>query len=868
MGRSRKPAETRVIRAIPLRRLAWLTLLCAASPTQADTWVDPHDAPETAWVLDTAEGARRLAQERVRVEGQRTGEEVGAERIAYVAPPGGGVLAWRTVPPAAVIEELTVEVGGRSPMPGVRLIAEVMVPADSVEPKPPVRLRLRSEPAPPGSKGDFTLSLSDLPRRLQREARVWRVANRGKSLDTRNAYVSRIALALPGTGRPTQTWIRRLAIDTIVTPLQRTEAGLRPAVAVDSTGDSPAPGPIDGLGGRVEPTRVTLRSDGFRIDDELYFPRVWRWRGEPLETLAARGVTTVWIDSLPTPQLLADAAHHRLRILCPPPRNREEADSVRTWARVLAWVLPGPRDANDLDAGLVEVEEARALGPDAERPVLAHIVDGFEAWGRVADGLLVEPSRSRVAPPEADHFAVNLPNTPTLAVIPIDLGQQLAAQLDSLLGDGVATTWLPPGEVSRCTHTALRSGALGVAFTADQRLDGADDATRSASAWLEAINRRLRLIEPWIVGPRTQRPNPRGDGSLVLDRRGVRLLARDSLASDTAGGFGRVEEAARRFRITPAGLTVWTPPEVGRTPDPLGRAGDLLVCNDPRILRSLRNYTARTGPAAATALMELAAQRLRDSQSLTVADRPRAASQLARARLALTRRDAAGAYDAAHAVLAILTDAETRRRDLARGGLLQSHPLTVLPGILTDHFRLEQLLAASPRGPNRLHGGSFEDIDALRQHGWRRPPDGNRGDGLVELTEGEAVHGERFLRLSCHRPTDAARISTPPVELVAGSTVEVTGWVRVGEADPSGLLTIGDTLGGPELDLLVAEPGSRWKPFRLLRATAYDAEMTISLHTRGRITVEIDGLMVRVVEPLGVARRPTRTAAVPGSQAK
>lgn len=864
MGRPPQPSRTAKTGTTRPWAVVLLALLGLAAPVGADTWVDSHDAPATAWLLDTENGARRLAQERVRVEGPRKGEQVGAERIAYVAPPGGGVLAWRTVPPAAILDELTIEVEGRTTLPGVRVIAEVMVPTDSGEKKPPVRLRLRSEPAPPGAKGDFVLRLDDLPRRLQREARVWRVANRGKSIDTRNAYVSRVAIALPGSGRPAQTWVRDLRINTIVTPLRRTEDGLTETVATAED----APKESKPTGGRIEKTRVTLRGDGFRIDGELYFPRIWRWRGEPLATLAGRGITTVWVDTLPTPQLLAEAAHHRLRVLCPPPKSAAEAASVRTWDRVLAWVLPRRRDANDLDAGLVEVEDARALGPDTERPVLAHVVGGIDAWSRVADGLLIEQEVSRVSPADADRTARGSPNTPSFAVIPLDVGQRLTTQLDSLLGDGVATTWLPPGDVSRSIHSALRSGSLGVAFKANERLDGADEATLAAAGWVEAVNRRLRLIEPWIVGPRTQRPNPASPDALVLDRQNVRLLARNSLAPATVGQLGPLDGAARVLRMTPAGLTVWSLAAAKSAPESSSRGGDLLVCNDPRILRSLRQYTAQTAIPASASLMRLAEQRLRDTQALTPEDQSAASGLLSRARLAMTRRDAVGAYDASHAVIAILADAEDHRRAIARGDLLQSNPLTVLPGILTDHFRLEQLLAASPRGPNRLHGGSFEDIDALRRDGWRRPSD-TTNSGLVELSEGDTVHGDHFLRLVGKSARGGARILTPSIELAAGETLEITGWVRVTEADPTGMLMIGDSLGGPELDLIVTEPTTDWKPFRLLRATNADTELTLSLSTRGRLTAEIDGVMVRAVQPLGVARRPARTASKPpGSQAK
>lgn len=836
-----------------------LAVLCNAA--SADTWVDTHDEPAPIWQIETAAGAKQLKRERVRVPGRLAGEETGAERIVYVAPPGASAWAWRALPPAAVIDELKLHLKGRIPVPGAFLAAEVVLPHSEDGDGEPIRLRVRSAPAAQAKQGEVALSLEGLPRLLQREVRVWRLANRGQPIDPRGAYVSRMALVLPGMGRPSPAWVRETRAESLVTPLQRTSEGL---VVRQADPDQASNKP----GGRVRLTRVTLHSDGFRIDDELFFPRIWRWRGESFQTLASRGINTVWLDGAPTPQALAEAAHYRLRLLCPPPTSLAEARAYPTTDRVLAWTLAGPLTERDLDPALAKIEAVRELRGAAARPVLAHVSEGVAAWSRVVDGLLLETETSRIGDLDAtsNPMADVPPGTPVLAVAPLDVGDAVAGQLDALLGDGVATTWLPPGDVAQRVERAIRSGANGVLFTSAQRLDGADDASLAAAGWIEAINRRLRLIEPWLVGSRATYPlTP--DPGVLLDRGGVRLAAIDSLqlATDESATtllLPGLSTTARVLRMNPAGVHTW---EAAREAGGAGarrpegaKPGDLLVSNDPRVVRSLRAYTAQSAQAAAKNLAAVATTRLTLCEALTPEARQRADGLLAEARLATSRRDHAAAYDAAHGVLTLVSAAEDHRRRIAQTGtILDSTPLAVLPGTLTDHFRMTQLLAASPRGSNRLFGGSFEDIDELRTHGWRHPQSEGAGEqATVELAgDPDAVHGERVLRL--RGAATAARIESPELDLLAGQTVEVTGWAQVEATD--GALVVRDSLGGAELELRIGDTAGEWKPFRLLRATRVDASLRLTLATAGRVLADVDGVMLRAIEPTGVAKRPATT---------
>ncbi len=836
----------------PLLLLAGLLVgLCGlcVSPSRADVWVDPHDDPATAWEVDTAAGAQVQARERVRLPDNRHGGETGAERIAYAAPPGTPAWAWRATPTAAVIEELKLEVDLQATLPGALIAAEVVLPHTTNEKGEMLTLRLRSAPAP-AAAGLTTLKLEGLPTQLQREARVWRVGNPDKPIDTRGAYLHRVGVGLPGSGRPAQAWIDELRIASIVAPPKFGDGGVADAGPAELT---PPPG------GEIRRTQVTLQSDGFRIDGELFFPRLWRSRGETMATLASRGVNTVWLDHPPTPQEMADASYYRLRIVCPAP-TADEAAGVSSWDRVLAWVLPGELNARDLDAGLVKADDARTLPPDAQRPLLARVTEATDSWSRVADGLLVPAG---IAVPAS---------TPKIEVVRLDIGPKLTAQLDAILGDGLAIIWLPPADIAAAVDSAIANGSIGVSYLATQQLDEPDDATIAAAGWLEAINRRLRLIEPWLTGPRSTHPVTGSPASVLLNRGGVRLATAPSLATAPAERAEKlllpgVDETARVYRLSPAGVAPW-PLEriaggVGVRPTGGESPGDLLVCNDARVVKSLQTYTAQSAPRAAANLLEVAETRVRDTEALTSADRQTALRRLNESRLAMSRRDYASAYDAAHAAMALASTAEVTRRDIAtrQSGWLTSSPLAVLPSTLTDAYRMNQLLASSPRGANLLHGGSFEDIDELRRLGWRRPSANNSGVQAasnvdVELIPEAKIHGQRALRLRGEDRRSKSRIDSPEIELHAGDTIEITGWARVATRGDRGRLAISESLGGEELVLTSGDTAGEWKPFHLLRATSAETTIRVTFAIEGAVTADIDGVMVRTIEPLGVARRP------------
>jgi hypothetical protein len=85
--------------------------------------------------------------------------------------------------------------------------------------------------------------------------------------------------------------------------------------------------------------------------------------------------------------------------------------------------------------------------------------------------------------------------------------------------------------------------------------------------------------------------------------------------------------------------------------------------------------------------------------------------------------------------------------------------------------------------------------------------------------------------------------------------VEISGWARVDQpfATSSGGLAVVDTLGGPELSLLIRET-SGWQPFRIIRAVPKSTELRLTFALTSYGSAKLDAVILRTLgEPL--ARR-------------
>ena len=855
-----------------------LTLCLSAG---AESWIASCDGPETSWKADTRQGVQRiLRHERVRLsEPGSDAPSRGSEQITYACPPGHSCWFWTSIPPAAVIEELNLRLEMRADSPGSQLAAEVTLPRIT-HPETGQALRLVVKPVQRETSpaGDLTLHLRDIRSAIRRRLRAEIIRDRQgtpiQSTDIGEAYVSRVALVAPGHTNPRNVWIHELRVDGLVTPSR-----LLGQEKVDGIASTEPRSPQ----GRAEPSRVTLTSDGFRIDDRLFFPRAWAWRGEDLEELAKRGFNTLMLDEPPSDEMLRQAKEHRMRLLCPPPLEEIPMEGWERWEPVLAWRLPGVVSRRQSDSRLAQAERIRSFPIEVRRPLLVKTSDAAARWSRLADGLLIDTQESLHTPAEdagrliQQTLGESKAGVVWLAEVSLGVSGSAQRQIDAMLGAPVVATWLPPGDSADATHEAIARGCRGVIYQAPDPIVGADEATRLAERWIGVLNNHLRLIEPWLVGPQTVTRLP--DSHIVLlERHGVRLALPPLLQSTTARAtvLPGIGSSAYVFRLTPTGLRVARSNRVagGLSIEPHGSNGaatsvpnGYLLCNDPRVPHSISRYL--TDQSATNAeLWKLTAQEAhRRTEALDRNTQSRVQMMLSNASLYSAQRSFSSVYDEANAALSTIDSAERGRRAIATRSdtMTQSSPLAVLPITLTDHFRVMHLLTSAQRGPNRLHGGSFEDLDQVRSHGWRRL--GGESESIqIDLADGSSIDGQKRLRIrsESHGKNDAVpRVVSPEIEVAPGELLEIVGWARL-KSLPGGIpgrLRVQDSLGGRELSITL-EPDEEWKPFRLLRRSMDTTTLSLSLSVEGTAEAEVDGVMIRPVifqKSPSIATRPGAT---------
>ena len=252
---------------------------------------------------------------------------------------------------------------------------------------------------------------------------------------------------------------------------------------------------------------VKLVGSVLLVDGRPMFPRVIQHRGEPLGMLKKLGFNTVWLQRLPTPELLDEADRLGLWLICPPPRALGPIAAIGpAFDAVLAWDLGSRLDA-------VRSRNRRSVGPNR---------CGRRTGAGPAAGVLPTHRLTRLQPagrPSADRPAAaghqfadeRLRGVGSSAAV---AGQAGHARLDhraDAAQRGVAAAacrlgarvppplGVPPEQIRLLAYTAVAAGSRGLLLLSDTPLDAPDADTQQRATALELLNLELELIEPWAA---------------------------------------------------------------------------------------------------------------------------------------------------------------------------------------------------------------------------------------------------------------------------------------------------------------------------------------------------------------------------------
>ncbi len=881
-----------------LCRLAALLLLAdvvvGGRVLAAPALLETYDGPEAAWRQPERPGATRIAsQQRIRIEVD--GEDVGAEHLVFQCPAGYSGVFLYPIGQAPVLEEFSAAVRYRGSRPGAQLAVRVVFPrARRSTAGGLLRAIVRSEVRYDQANKWQELSFSDLPRLVQRQARLMRAQGLGASFDDRGAYVDAIGLIVPSgprgheAGPGGEFWTERLEVHGVLAKLSNDAeyAGTRTNSAIPSSKEE-----------RERSREPFDPARGFVNRDRAFFPRAVASNGEQLSTLQRRGFNVVALGKADAAKVSA-AARLGLQLVIPFPQTtgQQESEEIAGSAAVLGWSLPTELRQAALDAARPAISKLHGDPGLSSLPLFVSPYRDVQAWSRLADVMLLSASRSRFA--GEDFFAKSTrvrPGTPVVAVVPLTRSPQALDQLTALAPVGKASPWRPAEDIQSDVWQALAGGARGLWFEASQPLGGSGPRQAYIASIVERINLQVSLIEPWLVSGTTGTPIRAGGErpvAALLQRGRTRLLigcvdVDDAMAASSIV-LPAISETAAAYQLTPAGLSTLRLKRVNGGVELAAsviRPGAMILLTDDRhALHSVSRRLAKLAPRAVALEQELAAAELLEWQSSVsgVAAQSQARND---APLAVAVRrwmshskaaQARGDHQAAYLAGASARELMRRAREEFRGRIdpkpqLVSSPLTQLPQTWTDEFRLRELLRALPRGQNLLPGGDFEDLASTRQAGWRHASLGEN-NSPISLSTNKPANGKRCLALQAVPSSQTgtlganAWVLSPVVPLRAGQLVEITGWVRLGQASdlPCRLLVM-DSLGGEELALSI-EPGEGWRQFKMIRRATARAQLRVAFAKVGKGQASLDAVMVRpvMIDAAEVARG-AETASMPAT---
>ncbi len=855
-------------------------LVTSAGPTAAAVH-EKFESPEPSWQWRERDCKIRVDAHRRLFSESHTGS--GCEYFRYGAAPGGTkVLLSHTVEPARVIDELVASLWMKSDYPGLQLSVRFVLPRskDPNTGRPLTGLLHGSSYTTPGRWQQ--LRVENPVALLERETRLLRSRPElGAAVDPAEAYIDTIVVNAYRGGGVTQLWLDDLEVVGFA-------KALRLEVAGGSRADPPAAPRLDSA------PVVEVHGSLIVVGGKPFFARAIEWRGESLSKLADLGFNVVQLAALPTDEQTNEAERLQIWFVAPPPPAVDSVDD-QTLRRVLCWSVGHRLSSKDLAPIGERVGQLRGVARHARRPALCHIERDVSRFAGLADVVLLERN------PISSSFELSKmpgwwrrrggslrPAKPYWAAVQTELSQVHRDQIQMLTA-GPKAADVEPAQIWLQSLFAAASGARGIIFRSDTRLDGEEPTCRRRAAALQVVNQHLQIIEPWIAAGRAGQPlqlnTPRYYASLLKTDRSQLLIAcrvnadqqyvvgpgdRSAKLSVTVPGKRASDQV---FRLTATGPQLLTAASVSgniRLDNPGLFELIVLTADDQLAVNHLGRLSDKTREVLANKAVELVTLQQQETEQVlrALAERRRAppgaqatllqtTPLIERSRQLLLARDYGSAQQMLWEVSEQIRKLRMDQWTLAAGELPSpiSSPLCTSFRMLPAQWQLVDRLRSARWGPNEMPAGGFESLDHLLATGWiQRIGAVGSARAKVELSLEAPRSGRYALKMQAWSLSGAAAleqwpawVTSAPIPVRGGQLVRIHGWAKVPKPiqGTDGLLVFDSMTGVDQADRIRETKG--WREFLLYRTAPHSGELAVVLALTGLGEVFVDDLHVSLL---------------------
>ncbi len=472
--------------------VAFAVIFLVASGTSSPCWAaarDSFESPEPTWQLHERDCEVTVLQHHRTTAEARSGQS--SEHLRLVCGRGTKLYTVLPMQPTLVIKELKPTLWIKSTRPGIRLMVRVVFPR-TPDPRGEGRLTALVEGTVYQNVGRWQqLEVADILAQLKRK-KGWELYNRfGSGVDFRESYVDMLVLNVYGGKGATDVWIDDLAINQQVTV---ENIGWQSEVPVHDSRPSSVARTSDPH--RLQsPVEVRADRSLLQVDQQRVFVTAIQHHGEPLAWLRGLGVNTVLLNSPPSDELLAEAQEQQLWLIAPPPHDWEHLHGSSRYRQVIAWNLGERLSLAEINAARELAQSLRQVGGAGQLPLICSAR---------------EPEEGSTA--FANISVLDLPSTMSgrqdMKRDSVGLGRRRGANRPSVLLASVSVEssrpeyeeeWTYEGRLRLRAYQALASGARGILFRSDSRLD-AEGPRAEQSKVLQRVLADIKAFEPWGAG--------------------------------------------------------------------------------------------------------------------------------------------------------------------------------------------------------------------------------------------------------------------------------------------------------------------------------------------------------------------------------